>query len=412
LFLSSKLPDKMPITTSLLSSLPVPFTPPAIHNASLPPAQSADVVLVPASDPEYVQTAYLNGAEWKGPLTMEQYLEREVDLQTVGLTKDGRITGWMLTSNALPTNPDGTRPILSSCESIRMSAYVARDGRLQKIQAHGVASVYTRPEHRGKGYAGRMMADLAKRLESWQEVNGQQNSFSVLYSDIGQKFYAQFGWKPFESTHIHLSPLSRSEYEKAAASFPAVQDLSALEIQSLPTTSFVEEELRRLSAENSSVTFTAISPDEDHFEWHHAREEYLAKILGKDQPSVKGAIHRDTGLAVIWSRRFAAQSKDWQLTILHTAIPSGINPTEENQRIFAALLLRSQLEAADWDMAAGVEIWDPPHLVLAAAQLLRTHEEPKVEVITRDKEHICSLRWTASQEDKIVWTNKQEYAWC
>lgn len=402
----------MPITASILSSLPVPFIPPALDTTVLPPAQSADVVLVPASDPEYVQTAYLNGAEWKGPLTMDQYLEREVDLQDVGLTKDGRITGWILTSNALPTNPDGTRPILASCESIPMSAYIARDGELQKVQVHGIASVYTRPEHRGKGYAGKMMADLGKRLESWQEVNSRNNSFSVLYSDIGQKFYAQFGWKPFESTHFHLPPLPRSDYETIVASFPDVQDLSASDVKSLPTSSFVEEELRRLSAENSSVTFTAISPDVDHFEWHHAREEYLAKILGKNQPSVKGAIHRDTGLAVIWSRRYAAQSKDWQLTILHTAIPSGINPSEENQRIFAALLLRSQLEAADWDMVAGVDIWDPPHLVLAAAQLLRTHEEPRVEVITRDKEHICSLRWAGSQEHNITWANKQEYAWC
>ncbi|KEF53964.1 uncharacterized protein A1O9_09759 [Exophiala aquamarina CBS 119918] len=402
----------MAITTSLLASLPVPFLPPPVDEASLPSAQSADLVLVPASDSEYVQTAYLNGESWKGPLTMDQYLEREVDLQSVTLTKDGRITCWLLTSGALPTNPDGTRPILASCESIPMSAYIARDGRVQKVQVHGVASVYTRPEYRGKGYAGRMMADLGKRLESWQQIDGQQNSFSVLYSDIGQKFYAQFGWNPLESTHIHLSPLARSAYENIAASLPAVQDLSASGLQNLPTSRHVEDKLQRLSAEKPSVTFTAIRPDLDHFEWHHAREESLSKILALDPPSIKGAIHRDSGLAVIWSRRYASQPKDWQLAILHTVIPSNIEPSEENQRIFAALLLRSQLEAADCGMAAGVDIWDPSHLVVSAAQLLRASEEPKVEVITRDKEHICSLRWPTAQEHDFVWIDKQEYAWC
>lgn len=402
----------MPITPSLLATLPVPFLPPPVEKGSLPSAQSADLVLVPASDPEYVQTAYLNGEAWMGSLTMDQYLEREVDLQAVSLTKDGRITCWMLTSNALPTNPDGTRPILAACESIPMSAYIARNSEVQMVQVHGIASVYTRPEHRGKGYAGRMMADLGKRLESWQQNNSQQNSFSVLYSDIGQNFYAQFGWKPLESTHIRLSPLPRSAYEKVAASLPALQDLSASDLQNLPTSRHTEEKLQRLSAENPSVIFTAIRPDVDQFEWHHAREEYLNKILARDPPSVKGAIHRESGLAVIWSRRYAAQPKDWQLSVLHTVIPSNIEPSEENRRIFAALLLRSQLEAADCDMAAGVDIWDPPHLVVSAAKLLRTSDEPKVEVITRDKEHICSLRWPASQEHDFVWVDKQEYGWC
>lgn len=402
----------MSITTSLLRSLPVPFVPSPVDSASLPPSQSTDVVLVPASGPEYVQTAYLNGVEWKGPLNMDQYLEREIELQSVSLTKDGRITGWILTSNALSPNSDGTRPILASCESIAMSAYVARAGQVHKVQVHGIASVYTRPEHRGKGYAGRLMADLGKRLESWQQIDDQQNSFSVLYSDIGQKYYAQFGWSPHDSTHIHLPLLARSDYEKAATSFPPVQDLCPEDLSSLPTTRMAEEELQRLSAHKPEVSFTAICPDMDHFEWHHAREAYITKFRGKSPPRVKGAIHRETGLAVIWTLRYAAQSKDWQLAILHTVIPSGLEPSEANQRIFAALLMRSQVEAAEWDMAGGVDIWDPSDLVVAAARLLRTNDQPEVEVITRDKEHICSLRWTNSQEHDPVWLYKQEYAWC
>lgn len=402
----------MAITTSLLRSLPVPYLPPPVDSASLPSAQSTDVILVPATSPEYVQTAYLNAVAWKGPLNMDQYLEREVQLQSVGLTKDGRITGWILTSTALPANPDGTRPILASCESIVSSAFIARAGKLQKVQIHGIASVYTRPEYRGKGYAGRMMADLGKRLETWQQIHNQPNPYSVLYSDIGRNFYAQFGWKPHDSTHIHLPLLARADYEKAATSFPPIQDLSSKDLQSLPTVRFAQEELQRLSTKEPKVTFTALSPDVDHFEWHHSREEYLTQLRGKGQHVVKGAIHRDTGLAVIWSLRYAEQSKDWQLALLHTVIPSDIQPSEANQRILAALLLRSQVEASDWDMAGGVDIWDPSELVVAAARLLRTHDQPEVEVITRDKEHICSLRWGGSQEHESVWIFKQEYAWC
>ncbi|KAK5059909.1 hypothetical protein LTR84_009792 [Exophiala bonariae] len=402
----------MSITASLLKSLPDPYLPPPVDSALLPLAQSADLTLVPASGPEYVQTAYLNAVAWKGPLNMHQYLEREVQLQSVALTKDGRITCWILTSSALPPNPDGTRPILASCESIVMSAYIAQAGRLQRVQVHGIGSVYTRPEYRGKGYAGRMMADLGKRLETWQQNDGQKNAYSVLYSDIGRKYYAQFGWKPHDSTHIHLPPLERGEYEKAAKSLPSVQDLSSEDLRNLPTVRYAEEELQRSSTKEPEATFTAICPDVDHFEWHHSREEYLTKLRGSRQPIVKGAVHRDTGLALVWSLRYAKQPKDWQVALLHTVIPSNIDPSEANQQIFAALLLRCQVEAADWDMGGGVDIWDPSELVVAAAQLLRTHDQPEVKVITRDKEHICSLRLEDSQEHDPVWIFKQEYAWC
>lgn len=401
----------MSITASLLSTLPTSVVPPAVDIDSLPSAQSADLVLVPGSGLEYVQTAYLNGAEWKGPLTIKQYLEREVQLQAVGLTTDGRITGWILTSNTLPTNPDGTRPILASCESIPIAAYVARNGELQKVRAHGIASVYTRPEHRRRGYAGRMMVELGKKLESWQQIDGQPNPFSILFSDIGQEFYAQYGWKPFRSTHIRLAPLLSVDYAKAALSFPAIQDLSASDLQELPATHFIKDELRRVSAQDPGATFVAIDPDIDHFQWHHTREEYQARVLERDWPAAKGAIHRDTGLAVVWCRKYATHAMDWALNILHTAIPSGLEISEEHQRGMAALLLRAQVEASKWDMAAGVEIWDPSDLVLAAAQLLRAPGGSKVEVLTRDKEHLCSLRWADSGAENPVWIAKQKYAW-
>jgi hypothetical protein len=86
---------------------------------------------------------------------------------------------------------------------------------------------------------------------------------------------------------------------------------------------------------------------------------------------------------------------------------------EAAQDAMAALLLRSQLEAHDWDMAAGVEVWDPPSLVVASAGNLRSEEQGNVEIITRDKEHICSLRWAGDSETRSVeWIAKEKYAWC
>ncbi len=386
--------------------------PPLIDANSLPSAQSPDLKLEPGTLLEYVQTAYLNADEWRGPLTMEQYLRREDVLQQVALTKDGRITGWILTTDALPKNSDGSRPIFASCESILNHAYVARDGALEKVQVHGIASVYNRPEHRGKGYASRMMADLAQRLETWQSSAGIKNPYSVLFSDIGQTFYARHGWQAFSSTHIHLDALNQTAYGSAKSSFPEVEELSFEDLKDLPIVDYFEHRLQKTSVATPGTTHVAIRPDLEHFEWHFARDEVQTEIIGKSFPKVKGAIHRPTGLALIWHRVYAARKSDWQLHILHVVVPPSVANSEKAESAMAALLLRAQLEAHAWDMTSGVELWDPSELVIASAQKLRSKEQGKVEIITRDKEHLCSLRWAAGVNEEVVWLAKEKYGWC
>ncbi|KAI1614869.1 hypothetical protein EDD37DRAFT_650118 [Exophiala viscosa] len=386
--------------------------PPALDAQSLPSAQSQDLKVEPVTPLEYLQTAHLNAEEWKGPLDLQQYLEREEILQQTNLTKDGRITGWILTSDAFPLNPDGTRQIFASCETIQTCAYVAQQGKLDNVQAHGIASVFTRSEYRGKGYAGRMMRELGKRLESWQKLQDLPNAFSVLYSDIGPNFYARHGWKVFPSTHIYLAPLQQNDYERAQGQLPSIEALTMSDLQHIPTVKYVEQRLQEQSTIQPNKTYVAIRPDLEHFGWHTARDEFQCQLLGKGHPTIKGAIHRETGLALIWCRVFATREHDWQLHILHTVIPPETQNSGDAQGAIAALLLRAQLEASQWDMAAGVEVWDPTELTLAAAQKLKSAEQGKVEVITRDKEHLCSLRWNSHDNEDVVWLADEKYAWC
>ncbi|KAK4940840.1 hypothetical protein LTR10_019112 [Elasticomyces elasticus] len=386
--------------------------PSALDEHFLPSTQSPDLKVEPATPLEYLQTTHLNAEEWKGPLDLQQYLEREEVLQQTDLTKDGRITGWILTSDAIPCNPNGTRPIFASCETIQVCAYVAHKGYIQNVQAHGIASVFTRSEYRGKGYAARMMVELGKRLESWQKLEDLSNAFSVLYSDIGPKFYARHGWKVFPSTHIHLALLGQNDYDRAKGELPSVEELAMSDLHDIPTVRYVEQRLQEQSTARPNTTFVAIRPDLEHFGWHIARDEFQCQLLGKGHPSVKGAIHRETGLALIWCRVFAASEQDWQLHILHTVIPPSIQNSADAQAAMAALLLRAQLEASRWDMVAGVEVWDPSELTIAAAQKLKAQEQDKVDVITRDKEHLCSLRWNKHEDEDVTWLANEKYAWC
>lgn len=388
--------------------------PDAVDAALLPSAKDGDIQMVPATTSEHMQCSRLNADEWRGPLTLEQYMKREKHLLSQNLTKDGKEVGWMLTSTALPRNDQGNRPILASCETIPSEAYVAKDGKLTKTLAHGIGSVFTRPEHRGKSYASRMMTELGQILETFQQPNGDRSMFSVLYSDIGQTFYSRFGWKAFLSTHMQLVPLDADQYHELSKGLPAVQELISSDLHAIPATQYVQEELRAESRSTPGVSFVAIAPDVAHFEWHHSREEFVSKALGRSAPKIKGVIHPETGMALIWSRTFASDRRDWTLHVLHIAAPPSTGSSDDRQDVLSALLLRAQHEAFISDMSAGVEVWDPSEDVVAAAQKLRKDKGDKVEVIRRDTDHICSLRWTGPEPDghDVVWKFCQKYAWC
>lgn len=341
-------------------------------------------------------------------------MEREKHLLDQTLTMDGGATGWILTSPQFPRNADGSRPILASCETMLANAYVARNGKLEKIKSHGIGSVFTRAEHRGQGYAGRMMTELGKNLTTWQQPNGDKGLFSVLYSDIGVKFYSRFGWKAFPSTHIHLSPLDNAAYEADRKKLPDVEDLVAEDLSSLPAARYVEQELLSQSKQRPDAPFVAFKPDAEHLSWHHAREEFVSTQLGLPYPKVKGAIHRSTNVAMIWTRVFSAKQKDWQLHCLHTIIPPEAKSSVEGVKALSALLLRAQKEAGTWNLPGGVEVWDPSDLIVTAAQSLRADVDDKVEIIHRDQEHVSSLRWigAGNDVDDVVWDYNQKYAWC
>jgi len=387
---------------------------PQLEPSSLPSNTDPDVVLESANLPEYEQTWRLNATEWKGFLSQSSYLDREQYLIQADICRDDGATAWILTSAKLPTNEDGSRPILAACETAKKNAYVAKDGVLQKVTSHGIGSVYCRPEYRGKGYAGTMIKELGKKLETFQQPKESKGRFSVLYSDIGPKFYARHGWRPFPSTHISLKTIDNAgEYHQRRAEItplPHVKDLKYQDLVALPLISNLEDKLVNISSANPSKTFVAFQPDMRNLQWHFMREEFLAESLDREKPQVKGAVDQNTGIALIWVRTYSEDSSDWHLSVLYVHIPESVVHTDETRKSLSALLLRAQYEAHIWDMADGVEVWDPRREVVEAAQAIAYGHE--VQVISRDQEHICSLKWNGSDAGDVVWLANERYAWC
>lgn len=385
-------------------------TQPALDLSTLPSKGDSTVSLEPGNIAEYEQTWRLNGSEWKGFLSEEAYYDRELYLGDAEMTRDGRATPWVLVSSELPVNEDGSRAILASSETILKNAYVAKNGKLESVLSHGIGSVHCRPEYRGRGYAVKMISELSKKLETWQQVKGNKGRFSVLYSDIGPVYYAKHGWKPFLSTHITLQPLNTMHYDRLRSlhKVPKVQDLRLEDLDALPFTAELEYKLTAMSKSSPDKTFVAFRPERSVFEWHFRREEYLTEVLGREQPEIKGAIHRDTGIAMVWCRTYSAESSGWHLSVLHVHVPHTVASVDEIRSKLAALFLRAQREADKWDMEAGVETWDPNEDMVAAAAMITGD----VQIVSRDQEHICSLKWNGPETDEVVWLANERYAWC
>ncbi|EJD07437.1 uncharacterized protein FOMMEDRAFT_71777 [Fomitiporia mediterranea MF3/22] len=167
--------------------------------------------LFPATKEQILESRKRTYPQWGRGLTLEGYFARESRLDIAEHAQGDKFTTWVLAPRENPTTLD----FKSSCETYRRRSLVKRPGSTssEEVYGYGIASVFTPPNNRGKGYARRLMsflhwviaphASLPPFPSSWgtppPERPGCNNGvFSALYSDIGPDFYASAG--PSEDT--------------------------------------------------------------------------------------------------------------------------------------------------------------------------------------------------------------------
>ena len=394
----------------------------------LPPSSSPILALAHPTENEKYQTWALNGKSWAGQLSIEAYIRREEHLGNQAFTRNGGITYWILVDSSKA--PD-SREILASCESLRKRALIARaeedgSGDVEEIISHGIGSVFCNPRFRGKGYGRRMIEDLADKLDTWQQPDGRKTDFTVLYSDIGKRYYARSGWQPCMSSHISLSPVAHQEVADEFDYKPRLLRAGDLQQLCLIDEAYVIKKGMVAQSAKAGKTFVCLVPDWETLQWHHAREEFIAKeLLGGKVPEIKGAyiqLPDRSSLWCVWTRIFGSESNS--LHILRLAIEgeeelsaehshglaNGEGGEKDRQKVLAiaSLLREAQAEAAKWDMK-DVHVWNPTPLVVQAAQKI----EPQNAGIThREEESIASLRWHQEDSTNIEWLGNEKYGWC
>ncbi|KAK4126529.1 hypothetical protein N657DRAFT_569372 [Parathielavia appendiculata] len=407
-----------PSATNPSSSTSAPPSPAAAAAASswpldsLPDASSPQLILTHPTPAERTHTWKMTYPMWGGALTEHDYLAREAYLTTVPLARDGGITHWILTvADAAPDR----RPILSSCESLRKRAVVCRgggdgDGKVKEGVAHGIASVFTEPRFRGRGYASRMMREVGERLRGWQAGGGGNGDgrslFSVLYSDIGKTFYARHGWAAFESSHVAFKPVEGLA-EGQVARVIGYHELAEL--------CAVDERLLRanLARRGPGKTHVALVPELDTLLWHLMREDYMTKSIFGRTPIVRGAVAGEPGKRVwaVWMRGYYGGLKKKEgntLHILRVVVEDPEQPDEKLVDGFRSIVQVAQHEAAEWK-TQDVQMWNPTPKIKGLVEKCGI----EFEFVTRDKDSIASLRWYGEEPTaELDWVANEKYAWC
>jgi GNAT superfamily N-acetyltransferase len=133
-----------------------------------------DVEFHEATPEQRIQSWRAGGISFRGPLTLDQYVERETLLDKTDLCRNNGTRYWVLTHKS-------TGELVASCETTLKTVVVSEpDGRIRETKGYSIASVYTREKFRRRGMAQLML----EKLKAWLDGDGG-GEVSALYSDIG-----------------------------------------------------------------------------------------------------------------------------------------------------------------------------------------------------------------------------------
>ncbi|KAH4171145.1 hypothetical protein HBI26_126890 [Parastagonospora nodorum] len=180
-------------------------------------------------------------------------------LTTVPFAKDGDMTTW------IPEDKDLApikRPILCSCETFqKRSLNSESEGSVSNNIVHGIASIFCSAPYRCHGYAGRMVQELVKELDSQIELAPKPGVWSALAKAIAED--------DLQDICKRDEALVRSQI-------------------AVPT-----DEIK--------TRFTII-PDLDHMGWHVGKEQFATDYLFKKTPTAKGVLAGPPG-SQVWATR-------------------------------------------------------------------------------------------------------------
>ncbi|CAE6479704.1 hypothetical protein ACGC1H_002431 [Rhizoctonia solani] len=341
---------------------------------------------------------------WGTPETGLEYLIRYHSIiESKNYAKGERLTYWVF----VPKDAKDTLDILSCCRTCRRDASILHANSEIPTEAFGYAigTVVTPKQHRGRGYANRMLTllhhVLAPNVYSNPRVEIDippavyPGVFSVLYSDVGAYYErcgpspGEIGWKvqnPF-STIWQLSqtlPLLVSQTNLLSK----VQLLSQEEVITLLSSDVPDwESFPRVP----DTTYVAFSPS----------------ALPNTHLITRSTIHplHDTSTDVFWGARMSSKGHfiTWAFDY-YTPRTLVITRIHADSTTLPVLLLAA-LRAGETQGCQQAEVWNLAEELMDEAKRLGGATQER-------NSHLPAIRWYGPEPAKnVVWIRNEYYAW-
>lgn len=302
---------------------------------------SGNLVVERTEDPRVFRWMLLQSSEiWRDQLTREQYVERDDYLTPCKLYNffdktDPTGIYYFVMKNLSIQKPEDcdeitllTYNIVCSCELVVRKSWRFTQGVQQDVLSGCIGSVYTLSQHRSKGYALFLMAEVEKESAEIMGLNG----FLSLYSEV-DRYYEKFGYHSYPVDVVEFGPISGDDTK--------VKALGYREFDSL-----ILDYKTRLSAylsRKQANHMVSIVPTPEMIEWHHIRSRYISKTLYDKFP-------QNFGFQI--DKSFTIFSHDYGDNFLVVHI---IYATNFHQ---LSILLRELAKEANRTGFEGVHIWE------------------------------------------------------
>jgi len=223
--------------------------------------------LIQADSKQQRERDQLTFPEWGQSLRLDQFLKREQRLRAHPWAASGMKTWFLL---------DSRGEVLSSCETFKMTC-------VNEGIAQGIASVYTEPRFRKRGYAARMITALTDTQSPLKETQAW-----ILFSEIGESLYRSFGFQ------------RRPSFDRSFQPSPHLQSIGDLRL-------LAESDLPDFWKTVTPILHGFIIwPTSSQLDWHLERARIYSDHLKRASAPYCGATLNESIL--IWAVDFKSQN--------------------------------------------------------------------------------------------------------
>ncbi|EAU93492.1 hypothetical protein CC1G_12156 [Coprinopsis cinerea okayama7 len=357
--------------------------------------------------------------QWGKYMTLEEYLGRDARVQRSTVGKDGQFVAWVLAPRDDPTTLD----FMCACKTFRREVVITKgtgsNSSTETGVGYGIASVYTPPEKRKKGYRKHMMQllhwvllrpeALPKFPQEWgapptRHEGLGDGSVSVLYSVVGTRFYqscgllqeSDDGWVTAEnraSTVWKVDPLAKWAKDRPAQEAIKWEWLDRDCILAVweKDSSAIREEMTQVQLRDGVQAGFSFIPGSGLGEFQHL---HVHSFIEKQDPKPQFfgvAIGEEQGASshayASWTFSYYPRAGKMIITRLHAP---------------ATLISELLAQIAEYSKALcmeTLEVWNLPEELLPVA-----HEAGGVTT-TLDR-HIPCMKWYGPEN--VEWVNNQK----